>query len=253
MGNRSVERTVAGTLGIVLAVAGGYFWGTLRNVPEPAVNGVQASAKPVESEQKLAVGDTIVAGDTVAVMVNGVFAIKDSEKELPPPVFSGRRGIAFTGFPLQVNADGTVRVPLIDPVQIGGLKTHDAEEQIKQGYVKANILAKEYAVVTITRVTSTSELPDTIKDGDLIAVYLQSILPSDIAVPPPVNQNESGQCYTGFPLRVSGDGMITMPLIDPVKVSGLTIRQAEAAIAAAYVKANILSHDRASPMLTIVR
>ncbi|WP_182867064.1 polysaccharide biosynthesis/export family protein [Stieleria mannarensis] len=103
---------------------------------------------------------------------------------------------------------------------------------------------------------SEDELFDVIGIGDTVAVYLPGVLPMGPAkgppIPPNVTKMNSGRLVTGFPLAVGSDGAITMPMVDPIEVAGLTVRQAEEKIAQVYIGEDFLRPGKARPMLTLI-
>ena len=95
-----------------------------------------------------------------------------------------------------------------------------------------------------------------IRPGDIVALYLDGVLPftppNAPPTPPPVTKLDSGAVVTGYPLAVASDGTIAVPLIEPVKIEGMTIREAEQVIRKAYINNDILRPEKARPMMTIV-
>ena len=74
-----------------------------------------------------------------------------------------------------------------------------------------------------------------IRDSTL-GIYIQGIT-GDKDIPPPVHFPESGgQPALGYPVPIRDDGYISLPLVAPVRVSGLTVGEAEAKIVRAYTK-----------------
>ena len=72
--------------------------------------------------------------------------------------------------------------------------------------------------------------------GDTLGVYIQGIT-GDKDIPPPVHFPENGgQPALGYPVPIRDDGYISLPLVAPVRVTGLTIGEAEAKIVRAYTK-----------------
>ena len=72
--------------------------------------------------------------------------------------------------------------------------------------------------------------------GDTLGIYIQGIT-GDKDIPPPVHfPDEGGQPALGYPVPVRDDGYISLPLVAPVRVTGLTIGEAEAKIVRAYTK-----------------
>ncbi len=97
---------------------------------------------------------------------------------------------------------------------------------------------------------------DVIEAGDTVAVYIASILPPNSAPSeqssPPVRSLPSGQVVSGFPLVVASDGTIRLPMIDPVEIAGLSVREAESRIDQTYIDQKILRPDRSATILTLV-
>ena len=72
--------------------------------------------------------------------------------------------------------------------------------------------------------------------GDTLGVYIQGIT-GDKDIPPPVHfPEDGGQPALGYPVPIRDDGYISLPLVAPVRVTGLTIGEAEAKIVRAYTK-----------------
>ncbi|MEM9828033.1 MAG: polysaccharide biosynthesis/export family protein [Planctomycetota bacterium] len=98
---------------------------------------------------------------------------------------------------------------------------------------------------------------DTIEVGDVLGVWIEGVLPfnpkDQVPNPPPVYVTASGLPATGFPIAVQSDGKIALPLISPVPVAGLSVRQAEAAVRNIYVEKDILLQDHARPIISIIR
>src|SRR5262245_20704465 len=71
--------------------------------------------------------------------------------------------------------------------------------------------------------------------GDVLGVWVEGVL-GDRNTPPPVRFPEQGNLppALGFPLPVRENGTVPLPLIDPVKVEGLSVAQAQAEIVKAY-------------------
>ena len=72
--------------------------------------------------------------------------------------------------------------------------------------------------------------------GDVLGIYIQGIT-GDAAVPPPVNfADQDSQPAIGYPVPIRDDGYISLPLIAPIRVTGLTVGEAEAKIVRAYTQ-----------------
>ncbi|MEM9411392.1 MAG: polysaccharide biosynthesis/export family protein [Planctomycetota bacterium] len=81
--------------------------------------------------------------------------------------------------------------------------------------------------------------PDTyiLGGGDTLGIYIQGIT-GDKDTPPPVHFPEDPglQPALGYPVPIRDDGYISLPLIEPIQLEGLTLAQAEARIRDAYTK-----------------
>lgn len=73
--------------------------------------------------------------------------------------------------------------------------------------------------------------------GDTLGIYVQGIT-GDKDTPPPVHfpADESMQPALGYPVPIRDDGYISLPLLPPVRLKGMTLGQAEARIREAYTK-----------------
>lgn len=73
--------------------------------------------------------------------------------------------------------------------------------------------------------------------GDVLAIYIEGVLPRKDAEVPPVHFPAPGETTTpsiGFPIPVREDGTIALPLIRPILVRGATMVETEDAIRKAY-------------------
>ena len=85
----------------------------------------------------------------------------------------------------------------------------------------------------------------TLDTDDVMAVFIEGVL-GDLDQAPPVNFPPPGSDLApsiGFPVPVRDDGTLSLPLVSPIPVRGLTIQQAEALITRAY-------RDGPTPILT---
>lgn len=98
-------------------------------------------------------------------------------------------------------------------------------------------------------------------EGDILGVYIEGILPynppDQPPEPPPVNfPTEESQLdpSLGFPVAVINDGTIQLPLLEPIKVKGLTVDQARELIRKHYLDAEILKDSsRLRPVVTLLK
>ena len=73
--------------------------------------------------------------------------------------------------------------------------------------------------------------------GDVLGVFLEGVL-GEVGSAPPVHFPPPGSSLgpsIGFPIVVRQSGAVSLPLVDPIPVRGLTIDQAEALIKATYL------------------
>lgn len=99
--------------------------------------------------------------------------------------------------------------------------------------------------------------------GDVLGIYIDRVLPftepDSVPVMPPVNfptDKSTLPPSTGFPFTVLEDGTISLPLLRPLKVKGLTLDQTRDLIRKSYVEAKILMEDGnqfVSPVVTQIR
>ncbi|NQT18039.1 MAG: polysaccharide biosynthesis/export family protein, partial [Planctomycetes bacterium] len=70
--------------------------------------------------------------DVLGIYIEGVLGQSDE----PPPVHFPEKGnlAPAIGFPMPVRDDGTLSLPLVPPLQIGGLSLAQAERMIRQAY-----------------------------------------------------------------------------------------------------------------------
>ena len=72
-------------------------------------------------------------------------------------------------------------------------------------------------------------------ENDVLGVFVEGVL-GEFDSAPPVQENPGTDLppAIGFPIPVRQDGTLSMPLVDPVPVRGLTIQQAEQMVSRAY-------------------
>jgi protein involved in polysaccharide export with SLBB domain len=97
--------------------------------------------------------------------------------------------------------------------------------------------------------------------GDILGVYVEGVLggerprPGEPAAPPPVHFPESIYLNPsfGYPIQVREDGTLSLPLLPPVPVRGLTVEEAQDAVARAYTGARIIQPGRERLLVSLVR
>jgi hypothetical protein len=103
----------------------------------------------------------------------------------------------------------------------------------------------------------------TLGPGDVLGVTVDSILPfyepGEVPEPPPVHFPEAEDTLppsTGFPITILEDGTMSLPLLEPLKVEGLTTDQTRDLIRKAYIDSEILREDerkKVSPVVTLIK
>ncbi|MBX3423863.1 MAG: polysaccharide biosynthesis/export family protein [Pirellulaceae bacterium] len=101
----------------------------------------------------------------------------------------------------------------------------------------------------------------TLGPGDVLGVVVDRILPpskpDEVPPLPPVHFPDLASTLppsTGFPLTILDDGTISLPLLKPIEVEGLTLDQARDKIRQTYVDAEILQEEQElSPVVTLIR
>lgn len=104
--------------------------------------------------------------------------------------------------------------------------------------------------------------PDVYRLGpkDVLGVYIEGVLGK--ADEPPrtylpedarTNQTPKNQAHTGFPILVNEDGTLSLPLIEPLKVEGMTVQQASKEIRKAYNDRQILQPGQDRVIVSLAR
>ncbi len=91
--------------------------------------------------------------------------------------------------------------------------------------------------------------------GDTLGIYIQGIT-GDKDTPPPVHFPEDPglQPALGYPVPIRDDGYISLPLIEPIQLEGLTLGQAESKIREAYTTDREILKDGSDKIIvTLIR
>jgi protein involved in polysaccharide export with SLBB domain len=90
--------------------------------------------------------------------------------------------------------------------------------------------------------------------GDTLGIYIEGVLGS-AETPPPVNIPETTDLppSVGYPFPVRDDGTVSMPYVEPVRVAGMTIEEAEKAVVDAYLQKEILRPEDRRILVTLMR
>lgn len=88
--------------------------------------------------------------DILGVFVDGVLG---EEKQAPPVTIPDPQSDLSPGigFPIPVRDDGTISLPLIDPLPVRGLTISQVEEMVKRRYKSEGILVNARVIVTLLR------------------------------------------------------------------------------------------------------
>ena len=99
--------------------------------------------------------------------------------------------------------------------------------------------------------------------GDILGVAVDQILPfaepGTVPPLPPVQFPEQGSDLppsTGFPITILADGTISLPLLEPIRVAGMTEDQARDLIIQKYIEGKILRNDDTrvqSAIVTVIK
>jgi len=89
--------------------------------------------------------------DILGVWVAGILG----SAEMGPPVRgTGQRDeVPFSGTPIRVRGDGTIRLPLIDDILVEGMTVDQAEEEVRKAYLQSGVLVPglERVLVSLIR------------------------------------------------------------------------------------------------------
>jgi protein involved in polysaccharide export with SLBB domain len=122
-------------------------------VPPQFLAAPQANKRPIDVSllRNIAPPSYILdKGDILGIFVEGYLGAPneappvqtpDPSSDLPPGI----------GFPIPVREDGTISLPLIDPVSVRGLTVGQVEELIKRRYLDEELLTEPRVIVTLLR------------------------------------------------------------------------------------------------------
>jgi protein involved in polysaccharide export with SLBB domain len=90
--------------------------------------------------------------------------------------------------------------------------------------------------------------------GDILGMVIEGVLGERNAPPPVHMERDEGTPSIGYPIPVREDGTVTLPFIEPIKVAGLTLIEAQELVRKAYtVKKEILKTGTERIMVTLMR
>jgi protein involved in polysaccharide export with SLBB domain len=90
--------------------------------------------------------------------------------------------------------------------------------------------------------------------GDTLGIYIEGVLGS-AETPPPVQVPATPELppSIGYPFPIRQDGTISLPYVEPVKVAGMTLEEAEKAVIKAYVDKQILRPEDRRILVSLQR
>jgi protein involved in polysaccharide export with SLBB domain len=108
--------------------------------------------------------------------------------------------------------------------------------------------------ITISRLRQNPPKVYQLGAGDVLGIYIEYVLGEE-GESPPVHFPEQGDQppAIGYPVPVREDGTLSLPLIQPVQVGGMTVEQATETIRAAYINAQVLQPGRDKVIVTLMR
>lgn len=164
---RPIQNATANLILFVLISGSTVFTSGCASWSNPVANGIPAYlvplellASPKESLETVplsylrrrSTGNHILGpGDILGVYVEGAIG---NDRELPPVSFPDSDLPPSLGFPIPIRADGTLPLPLIDPLNVGGMTVEQAEQAVKFAYTQDRKILKEgkqRIIVTIIR------------------------------------------------------------------------------------------------------
>ncbi len=101
----------------------------------------------------------------------------------------------------------------------------------------------------------------TLGPGDILGITVDKLLPfskpEDVPQVPPVHFPDAQSTLppsTGFPITVLEDGSISLPLVRPIQVDGLTLDQVRDKVRQSYIDAGVAKQDQElTPIVTLIR
>lgn len=83
-------------------------------------------------------------GDTLAVNIPRILPASGD-----PPVIQADKDSPVVGFPIMVEPNGTIQLPLINPLEVKDLELDEVEALIKEAYVRTDILRDDKLFLTV--------------------------------------------------------------------------------------------------------
>ena len=214
-------------------------------------------------------------GDTLAIYLEGILPFTPPDQPLTsPPILQMDNHPPATGYPIRVDFDGDITLPLIGQLHVSGKTVSEVRELIREEYLKRKILKEDGTRLlapivsmflkygeaakfnrhseSIHRSTPSRKSPtqselDRIEPGDTLAIYIEGFVPpsqpDQPPLPPNVIQYGERPPVIGYPFLVLRDGMIVLPLVGQIDVGNRSITQAREQIRNAYLERKIFLDD----------
>jgi len=145
-------------LAVVVAAPGCITGVPARRLPKELLGETRANTTPIDHlrlRQDPPPAHIIEARDILGIYIEGVLGGGEREMAAPPVQFPERGGLPPSiGYPIPVREDGTISLPLVDPIKVAGLTVAQAELRIKQAYTSPKKLlpeGKERIITTLMR------------------------------------------------------------------------------------------------------
>jgi protein involved in polysaccharide export with SLBB domain len=111
--------------------------------------------------------------------------------------------------------------------------------------------------------TALGHAPDPVyklEHGDVLGIFIEGVLGDSRTQNPPVYApaqlnplNRRLPPVVGFPIPIREDGTISLPLVPPIPVRGLSVKQAEEAVRKAYLDREILKEGRERVLVSVMQ
>lgn len=91
------------------------------------------------------------SGDILGIYIENILG---SEEALPPVEYRDASGLPpAIGYPVPIREDGTIALPLIEPLNLKGLTLVEATDRIRQAYIRGEVLqeGKDGTIVTLIK------------------------------------------------------------------------------------------------------
>ncbi len=198
---------------------------------EPA--GKLVETKPIDPTKPY----HVKPGDILGVFIDGVLGSFDESPPIHIP--DARTGLPPTlGFPIRIEADGYVYLPLVDRVKAEGKTLSGIRQAITDAFKTGeNPILRQQARILVNLIhrgrSATHSYP--LDSGDVLGVFIDGVL-GQFDQKPPVHPRPNTNDFPslGFPIAVEADGRIVLPMIEPIVARGKTLAEVRRAIETAY-------------------